>query len=95
MRFLYLVALFAVFVSCTEAERSRFKSLGKRAEAVCWNGGKVTFHGISTGRVSDAIHSDGYYAVWNVIEARNFSNIKKGDVKAFNLSGTCVIGYID
>jgi hypothetical protein len=80
---------------CTEAARSKYTTLGRRAEVVCLNGGKVYFHGISTGRVENENQSNGYYAVWEVISAPMFKHIKTGDTVPFSVADGCAIGYPD
>lgn len=80
-------------IGCTDAAISKYTTLGRRAEMVCWNGGKVYFHGISTGRVENESQSNGYYAVWEVVSAPMFKTIKEGDTVPFAISDGCAIGY--
>lgn len=87
--------IISVLSGCTDAEFSKITTIGQRSEAVCLSGGILSFHGISTGKVSNEKNSDGYYAVWNVIEAPYFKHIKKGDITPLTLSSDCNIAYID
>jgi hypothetical protein len=80
-------------IGCTDAVVSKYTTLGRRAEVVCLSGGKVYFHGISTGRVENESQSNGFYAVWEVISAPVFKHIKKGDTVPFTVSDGCAIGY--
>ena len=80
-------------IGCTDAVMSKYTTLGKRAEVVCLSGGKVYFHGISTGRVENESQSNGYYAVWEVISAPVFKHVKEGDTVPFSVSDGCAIGY--
>tara|TARA_B100000035_G_scaffold275861_1_gene253123 strand:- start:903 stop:1208 length:306 start_codon:yes stop_codon:yes gene_type:complete len=80
-------------IGCTDAAMSKYTTLGRRAEVVCLSGGKVYFHGISTGRVENESQSNGYYAVWEVISAPVFKHIKTGDTVPFSVSDGCAIGY--
>ncbi len=95
MRLLKTVLILAVLsnIGCTDATMSKYTTLGKRAEVVCLSGGKVYFHGISTGRVENESQSNGYYAVWEVISAPVFKHIKTGDTVPFSVSDGCAIGY--
>lgn len=95
MNFLKLLIAGSLILGCTDADRSKFTTLGKRSEAICWSGDKIIFHGISTGRVQDAQGSDGYYAVWEIVKATGFTRVKRGKKVPFTVSGNCVIGYID
>lgn len=88
-----IIVVLALNISCTDAVMSKYTTLGRRAEVVCWSGGKVYFHGISTGRVENESQSNGYYAVWKVISSPVFKHIKEGDTVPFSVSDGCAIGY--
>ena len=86
---------FLILNGCTDAEITKFTTLGQRAEIVCRSGGKISFHGISTGKVLNERNSDGYYAKWKIINAPAFKHAKPGDVKPATLSSDCNIIYIE
>lgn len=81
--------------SCTDAEWSKYTTLGQRAEIICRSGGKISFHGISTGKVMNERNSDGYYAKWKIIAAPDYRNAKPGDIRPGTLSSDCDIIYIE
>ncbi len=91
---LLILILSTVSVSCTDAEFSRYTTLGQRAEIICRSGGKISFHGISTGKVANEKNSDGYFAKWEVISAPDYRHAKAGDVRPATLSSDCDIIYI-
>lgn len=91
----YLIILSILFCSCTDAEWSRYTTFGQRAEIICRSGGKITFHGISTGKVSNEKNSDGYFAKWKVIEAPDYIHAKKGAISPATLASDCDIIYIE
>lgn len=90
-----LLFIFVIMYGCTDAEFSKFTTLGSRAEIICRSGGKITFHGISTGKVLNEKNSDGYYAVWEIIVALDYVLAKKGDILPATLSSDCNVIYID
>lgn len=90
----YLI-LTALFCSCTDAEWSKYTTLGQRAEIICRSGGKISFHGVSTGKVMNEKNSDGYYAKWQVIAAPDYLHAKPGDIRPGTLSSDCDIIYIE
>lgn len=59
---LLFTTIFYLFFGCTDAEITKFTTLGQRAEIICRSGGIISFHGISTGKVLNERNSDGYYA---------------------------------
>lgn len=65
--------------SCTDATVSSFVAFGSAAEVTCYSGGKVTYQGRSTGRVSTVHQSDGW----------EFKDAATG--KFVRVSGDCVI----
>lgn len=92
---LLFTAVFAMFAGCTDAELTKFTTLGQRAEIICRSGGVISFHGISTGKVLNERNSDGYYAKWEIISAPDYKHAKAGDVKPATLSSDCNIIYIE
>lgn len=95
-KILFNSLLFVIILTgCTDAEFSRYTTFGQRAEIICRSGGKITFHGISTGKVSNERNSDGYFAKWKVISAPNYRHAKAGDITPATLSSDCDIIYIE
>lgn len=92
---MYKLLLLFVIVGCTDAEWSKYTTLGTRAEIVCKSGGKITFHGISTGKVLSENNSDGYYAVWEIISAPDYRSVKMGDIAPATLSSDCNVIYLE
>ncbi len=90
-----LIIISILFCSCTDAEWSKYTTFGQRAEIICRSGGKKTFHGVSTGKVSNEKNSDGYYAKWKVIEAPDYIHTKKGAITPATLASDCDIIYIE
>ena len=90
-----LLLISVLSISCTDAEWSRYTTFGQRAEIICRSGGKITFHGISTGKVSNEKNSNGYFAKWKVIEAPDYIHAKKGAVTPATLASDCDIIYIE
>ena len=76
-----LIILSLILVSCTDAERGKFASLGNLAIIECYSGEKLIYSGKSTGKVQSESNSDGYY----------FRDEKSG--KLMEVSGNCVITY--
>jgi hypothetical protein len=74
----FLIGL-VFLMGCTDAEFANFTSLGSSAHITCYSGDKVTYDGISTGKVSTVTHSDGW----------QFKDSKTG--KFMRVSGPCVI----
>ena len=92
---MYKLLLFFIIIGCTDAEWSKYTTLGSSAEIVCKSGGKITFHGISTGKVLSEKNSDGYYAVWKIISAPDYKSVKQGDIAPATLSSDCNVIYIE
>lgn len=92
---LLLASAFLILNGCTDAEFSRYTTFGQRAEIICRSGGNITFHGISTGKVSNETNSDGYFAKWEVIASPDYRHAKPGDVTPATLSSDCDIIYIE
>lgn len=92
---LLFTTMFAMFTGCTDAEITKFTTLGQRAEIICRSGGTISFHGISTGKVLNERNSDGYYAKWEIISAPDFKHAKVGDIMPATLSSDCNIIYIE
>jgi hypothetical protein len=90
----YLI-LTVLFCSCTDAEWSKYTTLGQRAEIICRSGGKISFHGVSTGKVMNEQNSDGYYAKWKIIAAPDYHHAKPGDIRTGTLASDCNIIYIE
>ena len=91
---LLLISTFLISSGCTDAEITKFTTLGQRAEIVCKSGGTISFHGISTGKVLNEKNSDGYYAKWKIISAPDFKHAKPGSIMPATLSSDCNIIYI-
>ena len=68
-------------IGCTDAAAHRLGALGGSAEVRCYSGGKLTYEGVSTGRVASSTSSDGYIFV------------DRKDRKLREVSGDCVITY--
>lgn len=68
-------------IGCTDARMGKFTSLGSSANIKCYSGNKLIYDGVSTGKVSNASESDGYYF------------IDKADGKLKEVSGNCIIEY--
>tara|TARA_B100000242_G_scaffold208732_1_gene151612 strand:- start:4 stop:297 length:294 start_codon:yes stop_codon:yes gene_type:complete len=94
-KYVIVVLALTLLCSCTDAEWSRLTTLGQRAEIICRSGGKITFHGISTGKVSNEKNSDGYFAKWKVVEAPDYIHAKVGEITPATLSSDCDIIYLD
>lgn len=72
-----LVALSSV--SCTDAEKSQFTSLGSSGHIKCYSGGQLIYEGDSTGKIASEDQSDGW-----------FFRDKRTD-KLVRVSGDCLI----
>ena len=71
-----IVALF--ITSCTASRRAKMLSYNP-GEVTCYSGGKIIYHGFSTGYIHNEESSDGYYFQ------------EKGTNNLIRLSGQCVI----
>lgn len=74
-----LVLCLALVTGCTDAQVSQWTALGEPATVTCYSGGKVIYHGKSTGKVATEKQSDG----WLFREAGTEAQIR--------VSGDCVI----
>ena len=93
LKFRLLILLF-LCIGCTDAELTKFTTLGQRAEIICRSGGTISFHGVSTGKVLNETNSDGVYAKWEIISAPDYKYAKAGDVLPATLASDCDIIYI-
>lgn len=92
---IYILCIFYLFFGCTDAELTKFTTIGQRAEIICRSGGIISFHGVSTGKVLNEKNSDGYFAKWEIIQATDFKYTKSGDFRTATLSSDCNIIYIE
>lgn len=74
-----LVICLASVTGCTDAQVSQWTALGEPATVDCYSGGKLIYHGKSTGKVASEKQSDG----WLFKEAGSDAQIR--------VSGDCVI----
>lgn len=65
--------------ACTDAERSKYFSVGSEHTVSCYSGSKLIYKGVSSGKVLSEESSDGYY----------FKEKKTG--KLMEVSGNCII----
>lgn len=91
---LNVFVFFVIITGCTDAEFSKYTTLGTSAEIICKSGGKISFHGISTGKVLNERNSDGYFAVWKIISAPDYISFNSGDIRPATLSSDCNVIYI-
>jgi hypothetical protein len=56
-----LAGLATLLSSCTDATMSKLSAIGSAHRVQCFSGGKVIYDGITTGRIQNEEHSDGYY----------------------------------
>lgn len=82
MKTLSVIIALCALNGCTDAEWSKLKSYGGRAEIECYSGTKLIYQGTSTGKINSSEQSDGYY----------FRDDKTG--KLMEVSGNCVIRYV-
>ena len=80
------IILTLLVAGCTDAGLGAFTTLGDKAEATCYSGGKEVFKAVSTGKVSNSTNSDGYFAKWRDPQGREFYA---------EISGTCIIKYLE
>lgn len=78
----YLVLLF-LFVSCSDAGMSKWKTLGDSQKIECYSGGKLIYSGYSTGKIMNERESDGYYFR------------EKGSNKLLEVSGNCILSSLE
>jgi len=101
----FLISFLFCATGCTDAEWDKYARLGDSAEVMCFSGGVQIFHATSTGKVSNEVNSDGYFARWEI-------HMLKGDWKhvpklpnindkeslrklSASIGGDCIIVYID
>ena len=93
---LLLLILITSTSACTDARWDQFAVLGNRAEIKCYSGERLIFHGLSTGKVMNEQHSDGYFARWNVIAVDGqWKHIDTSQPVSAGVSGNCTIIYTD
>ena len=91
-----LLLLTIVMSGCTDATWDKYAVLGNKAEVKCHSGPLLTFHGVSTGKVSNEENSDGYFARWNVYAVDGqWKHIDTTKPVSAGVSGNCTIIYID
>lgn len=73
----------SLLFGCTDAKMGKFMALGNDAKVTCYSGGKVIYDGVSSGKIENQESSDGYYFT------------PKGESLAVEVSGDCIIKYID
>lgn len=100
---IFLISLLFLCAGCTDAEWDKYARLGDSAEVMCYSGGTPIFHATSTGKVSNEVNSDGYFARWEIHMLKGtWKHVPKnlGD-KDFlkrvsaSIGGDCIIVYID
>ena len=77
----FLIGLILFTIGCNDDELQKVLSLGNEADIECYSGGKLIYKGTSTGKVSSAENSDGYFFK------------EKGSGLLKEVSGNCVITY--
>ena len=85
VRFISISFVFAISfcgLSCTDAERAKYGSLGSEHSVKCYSGSKLIYEGISSGKVLSEETSDGYYFY------------EKKSQRLMEVSGNCVISRI-
>ena len=107
MKYLSLFFLFFSLLltsACTDAEWDKYARLGDSAEVMCFSGGVQIFHATSTGKVSNEVNSDGYFARWQIHSLKgNWRHVPKIDLHqkdalekiSASIGGDCIIIYID
>lgn len=68
---------------CSDAQMGKFMALGNSAKVTCYSGGVVVYDGVSSGKIENQENSDGYYFT------------PKGESLAIEVSGDCIVKYID
>ena len=96
---LLVTAICAFGNGCTDAAWDRYRQYGSRAEVQCKSGGRLSFHGVSTGKVENETNSDGYFARWEIIYLDNktspWRHARVGDVVPATMNEDCTIIYFD
>lgn len=80
MKFLSVILVCLLAVSCTDGFKGKISSYGDSRSIECYSGGKLIYSGTSTGKIESEQNSDGYFFV------------EKGTEKLLEVSGNCVIG---
>jgi len=68
---------------CTDRGFAKLQAYGGKATIKCYSGTKLIYEGESTGKISSEENSDGY------------SFVEKSTGKLVEVSGNCVIRYIE
>ena len=91
-----LIVALEVLSGCTDADWDKYAVLGNRAEVKCYSGERLIFHGLSTGKIMNEQHSDGYFARWDVIAVDGeWRHIDTTKPVSAGVSGNCTIIYTD
>ena len=101
MRAFLIFALIALSAACTDATWDKYAVLGDSAEVKCYSGGKLIFHGVSTGKVENETNSDGYFARWDIVYLegewkrvpKNIGTHQGLEKFAAGVGGDCLIVY--
>ena len=100
----FLISFFISTTACTDAEWDKYARLGDSAEVMCYSGGTPIFHATSTGKVSNEVNSDGYFARWQIHmlkgKWKHVPQINLGDKNSLekfsaSIGGDCIIVYVD
>jgi len=81
VRKIVLLACALLVLGCTDAERAKLGGLGNKATVDCYSGGKLIYHGRSTGKVSPEDGGAGYF----------LKDSARG--KLVEVSGQCIVEY--
>ena len=79
MKYIIIAIASIALMSCTDAQRSQWESIGNPGNITCYSGGHVIYSGRSTGKISTESQSDGWY----------FKEV--GTDSLVRVSGDCVI----
>ena len=98
---LLVLTLLLTCSACTDATWDKYRVLGDSAEVKCYSGGKLIFHGVSTGKVENETNSDGYFARWDIIYLegewkripKNIGTHQGLEKFAAGVGGDCMIVY--
>jgi hypothetical protein len=61
MKFVMFALILSAVVSCSDATKGAYKSLGESRHVVCYSGGVKIYEGDSTGKIENEAQSDGLY----------------------------------
>lgn len=93
---IFALILGGIFTGCTDASWDKYAVLGNKAEVKCYSGDRLIFHGLSTGKIMNEQHSDGYFARWDVIAVDGqWRHIDTTKPVSAGVSGNCTIIYTD